>query len=277
MASDRPKSPTKPNRTAPHRKKPERSRKGPSAPAAIGKRPPKNTDSWLYGRHAVTEALANPARPKRRLLLAAWDESLANRATAAGLVVEQWDRKAFDQRFPGQVHQGIALDCDPLPEPGLEAVLDALPRRATLLILDGVTDPHNVGAILRSAAAFGADAVVTQRRHAPPPTPLLAKTASGALEHVPYVQETNLARALDRIQEADFLTVGLDERGQETLTALPAADRLAVVLGAEGAGLRRLVSAACDRLLRLPTRPPIAALNVSNAAAITLYERTRDA
>lgn len=237
--------------------------------------PPKAEDSWLYGRHAVTEALANPARAKKRLLLATWDDDLAKTATSAGLVVEQWDRHKFDQRFPGQVHQGIALDCDFLPDQALEDFLAGLGDQATLVVLDKVTDPHNVGAILRSATAFGADAVITQRRHAPPPTAVLAKSASGALEHTPYIQETNLARALDQIQEAGFVTIGLDERGEETVTALPEAPRMALVMGAEGAGLRRLVSAACDKILRLPTQPPIAALNVSNAAAIALYERTR--
>ncbi len=173
---------------------------------------------------------------------------------------------------PGAVHQGLALACKPLNQPDLESFLRHLDRpRVTLIVLDQITDPQNVGAILRSAAAFGAAALLTTLDRAPEESGSLAKAASGALEVVPYLRETNLARALDRLKQADFWCLGLDEEGR-TLKDAPRAERLALVMGAEGDGLRRLTKEHCDALLRLPTQPPIGTLNVSNAAAVALYE-----
>jgi 23S rRNA (guanosine2251-2'-O)-methyltransferase len=177
---------------------------------------------------------------------------------------------------PGSVHQGIALLAEPLTEPVFEEVIDAAAAAgAPLVVLDQVTDPHNVGAILRSAAAFGAGAVVAPERNAPRISGVLAKSASGAVDIVPFLRVVNLARALRQIKEAGFWCVGLDAAAEQTLAAADLTGRIALVLGAEGAGLRRLTRETCDTTLRLPTRPPIASLNVSNAAAVALYELAR--
>ncbi|MCB9948646.1 MAG: 23S rRNA (guanosine(2251)-2'-O)-methyltransferase RlmB [Rhodospirillaceae bacterium] len=276
---------------------------GQRKPRPAGKRPPggpvgspragRNTappsarppERWLYGLHAVRAAWLNPARLCRRLLLTqtAADQMAAPfaEAQAAGLdrpAPEVVDRGVIDKRLPpGAVHQGLALEAEPLPETDLDDLgrAAAVHDRAVVLVLDRVTDPHNIGAVLRSAAAFGALGVVVPDRHAPPVTGVLIKSASGALEHVPLVRVTNLAQALDRLAEFGLLRLGLDERGDTPLPAVAAPPKVAVVLGAEGAGLRRLTAEHCDRLVRLPTSGPIASLNVSNAAAIALYELAR--
>lgn len=236
---------------------------------------------WLWGRHAVLAALANPARRVRRLL--ATPEAMT---TLAGVGIEArlteprpqiLDRGALAALLPdGAVHQGLALEVEPLPPREIEDILEAREAAPDLLVvLDQVSDPHNVGAILRSAAVFGARAVITQERHAPPVTGTLAKSASGALEHVPLVRVVNLARALDQLKGAGFWCIGLDEHATAPLTELAPPQRAALVLGAEGEGLRRLTRERCDVLACLPARGPIAALNVSNAAAVALYELTR--
>ena len=187
------------------------------------------------------------------------------------------DRETLDRLLPpGAVHQGLALDAEPLPEVNLEDILIAAGDAPTcLLLLDQVTDPHNVGAILRSAAAFGAKAMIVQRRHAPEVTGVLAKAASGAVEAVPILRETHLARAIESLRDAGFFVVGLDEQGETTLGQADLPPRTALALGAEGTGLRRLVAEGCNLLARLPTVPPILSLNVSNAAAVGLYEIAR--
>ena len=233
-------------------------------------------DYWLFGHHAVLAALSNPARQLKRLLLAEPpDAELGRRVATLRLPLgpEVVGRAVLDDLVPGQVHQGIALSVSPLPQIGLAGFLaELMDRPAVVIALDHVTDPHNVGAILRSAAAFGAAAVIATSDHAPDESGILAKAASGALEVVPYLIEINLARALDQLKAADFWCFGLDQEGKQILRAKDAARRTCLVLGAEGTGLRRLTRERCDLLVRLPTRPPIAALNVSNAAAVGLYE-----
>jgi 23S rRNA (guanosine2251-2'-O)-methyltransferase len=167
-------------------------------------------------------------------------------------------------------HQGLVLECAPLPDLFLEDVLDGDASRP-LVVLDQVTDPHNVGAIMRSAAAFNACAIVTQDRHAPPESGVLAKSASGALETVPWVRVVNLARALDEVAEAGYWRIGLDGDGPLTIAEALPAGPVALVLGAEGEGMRHNIVQHCDALARLPISSAIESLNVSNAAAIALY------
>lgn len=225
----------------------------------------------LWGRHAVEAALKNPDRRHRKL----W----ATREGIASLDGELPANFPLEYAQPADLarlvardapHQGLVLECDALEDVFLDELLDADPARP-LVILDQVTDPHNVGAIMRSAAAFGAAAIVTQDRHAPPESGTLAKSASGALEVVPWVRVVNLARALEEIAEAGYWRIGLDGAGKATLgEALPAGP-VALVLGAEGDGMRHNIAQHCDALARLPISNAIESLNVSNAAAIALY------
>ena len=168
-------------------------------------------------------------------------------------------------------HQGIVIEVEPLEEMWLADVLADAPERAVLLVLDQVTDPHNVGAILRSAAAFGAIAIVTQDRHAPPEGGALAKAASGALERVPWVRVVNLSRALEEIAEAGFWRIGLAGEAKDDIKAALGPQRVALVLGAEGPGMRANVRDHCDTIARLPISEAMESLNVSNAAAVALY------
>jgi len=267
--------------------KPARPRRA-GPPPTPGEPSARALERWLYGRHAVAAALANPARRWRRLAILAGQETAAAALIAAararrlgdGAPLTVLDRPALSALLPeNAVHQGWALDTEPLAQPDLDTVLDraAAADHAVILVLDQVTDPHNVGAIMRSAAAFGASAVVVAAHNAPPLTAALAKAASGALELVPLVRVVNLARTLDRLKEAGFWCCGLDESGAEDLAALDLGARVGLVLGAEGGGLRRLVRERCDCLARLPTHPQLPSLNVSNAAAIALYELARRA
>jgi len=228
-------------------------------------------DLWLYGRHAVEAALANPAR--QRHLLVATPEALRDLESAGSLPpdlpVEKVERQAIERRLPpGAVHQGLALQADPLPDVDLAS---AVFGKNLVLVLDQVQDPHNIGAILRSAAVFGAGAVVLQDRHSPAATGALAKSASGALERLPLVRVVNLARGLDELKDLGFWIVGLDAAGPERLDRIAGDRRIALVLGAEGAGLRRLSREACDILAKIPHAGGMASLNVSNAAAVALY------
>ncbi|HIJ64183.1 MAG TPA: 23S rRNA (guanosine(2251)-2'-O)-methyltransferase RlmB, partial [Rhodospirillaceae bacterium] len=188
------------------------------------------------------------------------------------------ERADLDVLLPmGAVHQGLALAADPLPELQIIDLLDAARGRdsAQLVVLDQVTDPHNAGAVLRSAAAFGALAVVVQDRHAPEQTGTLAKAASGALERVPLVRVTNLVRALEELKSGGFWIAGLAGDAEQTLAAAGLNGKIALVLGSEGDGLRRLTREHCDHLVRLPQTDQVESLNVSNAAAVALYELVR--
>jgi 23S rRNA (guanosine2251-2'-O)-methyltransferase len=269
----------------PHWKtRPHRTAETEPAAATPGSRA--HPERWLYGHHAVAAALANPARRWRRLAILAGQEEAAAALIAGARARRRGDgepltvleRGALAALLPhGAVHQGWALDADPLEQPDLDTLLDNIGRAdpAVIILLDQVTDPHNVGAILRSAAAFGAAGVVVAAHNAPPITAALAKAASGALEMVPLARTVNLARALDRLKEDGFWCCGLDETGDADFAALDLGPRVGLVLGAEGGGLRRLVREHCDRLARLPTRPELPSLNVSNAAAVALYELAR--
>lgn len=231
----------------------------------------------LYGVHAVTEAWANPERNIHALYgtqkaLDGFDFSVAKGLTRPEARVV--DKEILDKAFPqGAVHQGLALDCAPLAEMSAQDLMiktrDA--QNSVLVMLDQVTDPHNVGAIIRSCAAFGAAGLIMQRKHAPELTGVLAKTACGGVEHLDVAYETNLSRAIENLQQDGYFVYGLDERGAQTIGQIKKGGKSVIVLGAEGSGLRRLVAEHCDDLVRLPTQPPIASLNVSNAAAVALF------
>lgn len=236
---------------------------------------------WLYGDHAVAAALANLHRrclrlvgPDRRTVDALVADIPAERQPA----IEILDRSEVDALLPpGAVHQGIALLAALLPDRSVADICEAAKEtpNARVVILDQVTDPQNVGAVLRSAAAFGAMAVIMQDRHAPPATGALARAASGALERVALVRAVNLNRALGELKDAGFWTIGLDGSAPASLAATRPDGKTALVLGAEDRGLRRLTREACDTLARIPISSEVESLNVSNAAAIALYELTR--
>jgi 23S rRNA (guanosine2251-2'-O)-methyltransferase len=231
---------------------------------------------WLYGLHAVQAALANPARRLRRLVVTEeGSAALAARLPQPwALTPETVDRARIDQLLGRDaVHQGAALLADLLPQPVLATVLE---RPGPVLILDQVTDPRNIGAILRSAAAFGVAAVIVQERHAPEETGSLAKAASGALETVPLLRAVNLARTIVMLKAANLWVVGLDAEAKGALEGGAFKDRRVVlVLGGEGSGLRRLTRESCDELAKLPMAGIMESLNVSAATAVALYELGR--
>src|SRR6478609_2735421 len=224
----------------------------------------------LWGKHAVAAALGNPNRTG----LKAW----ATRETAQyvqfprDIAVTLADAADLGRLVPSDApHQGLVIEVEALDDVWLDGILAEAPERALLLVLDQVTDPHNVGAILRSAAAFGAIAIVTQDRHSPPEGGALAKAASGALERVPWVRVVNLARALEEIAEAGFWRIGLAGEADTDLKDALGPQRIALVLGAEGPGMRQNTREHCDALAKLPISDAIESLNVSNAAAVALY------
>jgi 23S rRNA (guanosine2251-2'-O)-methyltransferase len=227
----------------------------------------------LYGWHTVTAALANPARRFRKLVVT--ENALRrlgddNIALPLAPDVVRPDALAA-QLAPDAVHNGLIAEADPLPSPEIEDI----EASGIVLVLDQITDPHNVGAILRTAAAFAVTAVVTTARHSPEATGALAKAASGALELVPIAIVQNLARSLAALKERGFLVVGLDSSAPDDLAGIELRAPLALVLGAEGKGLRQLTGATCDRLARLALPGAIKSLNVSNAAALSLYIAAR--
>jgi 23S rRNA (guanosine2251-2'-O)-methyltransferase len=231
---------------------------------------------WLFGLHAVRDALANPKREKLRLVVTqnALDRlgPLPDEITA-----EITDARVFDKTVPlppESVHQGAALEVKPLKWGSLTDLALSGPGRPLLVALDRVTDPHNVGAILRSAEVFGARAVIAPSRHSAPETGALAKTASGALERQPYLRVTNLADTLIELQSMGYTVLGLDGTGTENLPEALAelsGRAICIVLGAEGPGLRDRTRDTCDRILRIPFAADFGSLNVSNAAAVALY------
>ena len=224
----------------------------------------------LWGRHAVAAALDNP----ERRVLKAWAtrEAAEFMRFSKDVAVTMAEAADLGRLVPSDApHQGVVIEVEPLEEVWLSDVLAEAGETAVVLVLDQVTDPHNVGAILRSAAAFGAIAIVTQDRHSPLESGALAKAASGALERVPWVRVVNLSRALDELGEAGFWRIGLAGDAPSTLAKAIGPKRVALVLGAEGPGMRANVRDHCDALARLPIRDAMESLNVSNAAAVALY------
>ncbi len=239
----------------------------------------------LYGVHAVTEAWINPKRHIHALYitekaLESFDDAL-KKAHDLGLkrpAPQIIDKSILDNATSqNSVHQGIALHSQALDEIDIHDIIRAEDHKekSVLIMLDQVTDPHNVGAIIRSSCALGAAGMILQRKHAPELTGVLAKTACGGVEHLPVAYETNLTRSIEALQEAGYFAIGLAEEGEEQLQALSSTHKkLVLVLGAEGSGLRRLVREQCDALVALPTAGPISSLNVSNAAAVALFATT---
>ncbi|APX90535.1 23S rRNA (guanosine(2251)-2'-O)-methyltransferase RlmB [Brevirhabdus pacifica] len=238
---------------------------------------------WLFGLHAVRDALMNPARQRLRLIVTKnAADKLADAIAASGIEPEMVDPRKFNAPIDREsVHQGAALEVKPLDWGGLDAVAtraDGPQGAPRLICLDRVTDPHNVGAILRSAEVLGALGVVAPARHSAPETGALAKTASGALERMPYLRVRNLADAMVSLREMGYLLLGLDGEADQTIeTALEGqADRpVALVLGAEGPGLRERTKETCDQLVRIDAAGSFGSLNVSNAAAVALYASRR--
>jgi len=240
--------------------------------AQRGWRPPpraREGPAIIYGWHSVKAALENPARRFHRLLAT---ENALRRLREDGVKLpiepELVRPDAIAARLgPEAVHQGLLAEADPLPSPDI----DDLEAQGILLVLDQITDPHNVGAILRTAAAFAVTAVITTARHSPEATGVLAKAASGALEYMPLVTVPNLARALRSLKDRNVQVIGLDSSGEAELAALDLRPPLALVLGAEGKGLRHLTRATCDHIARLDLPGRLKSLNVSNATALALY------
>lgn len=231
---------------------------------------------WLFGLHAVRDALMNPRRDKLRLMLTPnAADKLSDGIVASGLTPEIAEPRYFKPPIdPGSVHQGAALEVRPLDWGRLEEVAMAGQGVLRLVLLDRVTDPHNVGAILRSAEVFGAQAVIGTRHHAAPETGALAKTASGALERQPYLRERNLADTILKLREIGYLVLGLDGEAEQTIEEALEGRRnapVALVLGAEGPGLRPKTKESVDQLVRIDFAGAFGSLNVSNAAAIALY------
>jgi 23S rRNA (guanosine2251-2'-O)-methyltransferase len=224
----------------------------------------------FWGRHAVAAALDNP---KRRVVKAwATREGASLMQFPKDVAVTLADVADLGRLVPGDApHQGVVIEVEPLEDAWLDDILTGAPEQAVLLVLDQVTDPHNVGAILRSAAAFGAIGIVTQDRHSPAESGALAKAASGTLEIVSWARTVNLARALEDIAEAGFWRIGLAGDSDMTLRDALGPKRVALVLGAEGPGLRPNTREHCDALAKLPIKRSVESLNVSNAAAVALY------
>ena len=235
-------------------------------------RPTGSSENWLWGAHAVTAALANPNRTIKRLL---GTKNALDRLAQAPTNAELMEPGAIDALLPRDaVHQGLAVNVDPLPPVQIEDVIASGVTR--IAILDQISDPHNLGAIFRSAAAFGFGALVLQTRNAPAITGVVAKAAVGAIETVQECRVVNVSRALDALNDAGFHTVGLAGEGRAMIDqAVNGATKIAIVLGAEGPGLRPGVAKACAELARIPIASQMESLNVSNAAAIAFYEANR--
>ncbi|HYD27315.1 23S rRNA (guanosine(2251)-2'-O)-methyltransferase RlmB [Brevundimonas sp.] len=241
------------------------------------RRPKVDADHWLWGRHPVLAALANPARKGMGRLLATADRAAEierDRLAPQGHRVEIVDGPALARMLPaGAVHQGLAFKVQPLEGVALEDIAD--PASGVIVMLDQLTDPQNVGAVFRSALAFGARGIVVQDRHSPALAGALAKAAAGATERLPCARVTNLSRALERLADLGWRAVGLDGGAEQTLDQALDGRPTVLVMGSEGEGVRRLVAEHCDLMARIPMPGGFESLNVSNAAAIALYEAAR--
>lgn len=224
---------------------------------------------WIYGRHACLAALQNDARIIHRTIVS--EKTYAElKDVLYHFTYDISSVKTLEKQLPqGAVHQGIAIQVSPLPWPDLE---DAAQTGKIIIILDQVNDPHNIGAIFRSAAAFDAAAIVTQDRHSPADSGVMAKTACGALETISHITVSNISQAIETLQQCGYWCIGLDGATKQTIRQLNIDANIALVLGAEGKGLRPLTAKRCDGLVNIPMHPQMESLNVSNAAAIALYE-----
>ena len=236
-----------------------------------------DADNLIWGRHPVLAALSNPARKGMGRLLATADRATEierDGLTPHGHVVEIADSQTLERMVPsGAVHQGLVFKVAPLEGVPLDDIAD--PAEGVIVMLDQLTDPQNVGAIFRSALAFGARGIIVQDRHSPALAGALAKAAAGATERLPCARVTNLSRALERLADLGWRAVGLDGASEETLETALDARPTVLVMGSEGDGIRRLVAEHCDVLARIPMPGGFESLNVSNAAAVALYEATR--
>lgn len=233
----------------------------------------KSTALYLFGKHACLAALTNPMRKIKRILITKNAKAeIGDRPLSVSRNVAITEAQKLDHLLPvGSVHQGIVVELEPLNQPSLSGWL-AQGIDKPLLLLDQITDPHNVGAILRSAAAFDAGAVIVTDRNAPQESGVMAKSASGALEIVPLIGVTNLVQAIETIKKSGYWIAGLDGAAKQTIAEAKLDHKTALVLGAEGSGLRRLTGEHCDYLVRLPISSRMESLNVSNAAAVALYD-----
>lgn len=233
----------------------------------------------LYGRHPVTAALVNPNRKISKILCTAETapeikEICAKHGLSAGLI-KIVDRKEIDRVLPREaVHQGFAVYCSELPEYSLQdiCILSDQQPDCHVLVLDQVTDPQNIGAIIRSCVAFNTLALVMQDKNSPAETGAMAKASAGTIEHLPICRVTNLSRAIHQLKDAGFWTVGMDGYADITIDKMSKSGKIAIIMGSEGKGMRRLVEESCDSTVRLPTSDKVESLNVSTAAAIALYE-----
>lgn len=228
---------------------------------------------WLWGTHAVKAALANSGRKSRKLLvLPGSDPVILQLASRSRVTVETVDMTGISRALPREaVHQGLALLTSPLEDLDVSEVVEEAKSPCCLVLLDQVTDPHNFGAVIRSAAAFGASGIIVQDRHSPPASGVLAKAASGALETVPIIRVVNIARTLESLGEQGFLRLAFADEAAVPLDQVDLNRNVVLVLGSEGDGLRRLTRECCDQAIRLPTTAAMPSLNVSNAAAVALY------
>lgn len=275
MPKQRPKGPHRPqsrqDATRPQPPRPERRRDGGDGERRSG--PPKAEPQWVWGLHPVRAALGNSRRTIKRLLATPQSQAaiaaLAKSRKIEAEIVEPG--RIANLVPPDSVHQGVAALLAPMAAMDIQDAVEGVKGPRRVVVLDQVTDPHNIGAILRSAAAFGVAAVIVQDRHTPQVSGIVAKAASGAAEIVPLVRVTNIARALEELEELGFQRIGLADEATARIGALDTSRDLAVVLGAEGDGMRRLTRENCDVLVALPTKPEMPSLNVSNACAVALY------